>query len=789
MKRFVDAIAGTPEKRIGLALMCLCAIIYVPLAGNYGLWDPWETHYGEVARQMAHRNDWISLWWPGSPQDRTEFWSKPVLTSWITALSFKLFGLEWAHAGANQMVADWRAEWAARMPHVLLSLAALWSIWALVSRLAGRRAGTLATIVLATSSQWAFISRQAMTDMPFVSPMTIALALAGLALLLPEEEGERILPRGELRLGRWRWSYPRAAAWWGFVALFVIVTLPQLIVISVQLEMVLTVGRGHQLRTIGLVPMFPYFVAFFVGLWWCARATNLRQLYLFSAYVLGAVASLAKGPAGIALPGIVLVLYLLFSGRWRDILFKLEIPRGVVLFVAAACPWYHAMLIRHGWPFWNEFIGDNYVHRAQGRHGDRGTFEYYIQYIGYGMFPWSGIATLAAALGFTRQRDRESPRAKLVGYALVWFLVEFSTVSIVNTKFHHYILPALPALAVLAGLFLDDLLRAPTRSHLWGLALVAVPLTFLSGRDLSSFPPRLLWEFNYDYVNAPGTGRPWPTISQYGTRYEYGAQILVFAIAATLAVAGLTLVSWLSRKETEQTPPPTAADDAQPSRYAAMMLGLAAVALVVGIWLGPSAPNGLAPTIARWAWTLPTLVMLLWLVRVATLFLRGTPSARSVLVWLCGAVAVAWTGFILDKILIELSPHWAQKHVVAAYYANRKGPEEPLIAWQLYWRGENFYTRNEIYDHTKPATEKTVFLGDRNTEKLQQYLTAHKGRRVFFIVERVRLEALRGLLPAEARQSLTVVDNSNNKLFLASAQLGQSAPLGTRSERLDDNIR
>ena len=81
------------------------------------------------------------------------------------------------------------------------------------------------------------------------------------------------------------------------------------------------------------------------------------------------------------------------------------------------------------------------------------------------------------------------------------------------------------------------------------MTLVALPLTFLSGRDLSAFPPRILWEFNYDYVNAPGTGRPWPLVSQYGDRYEYGFQILVFAIAATLAVGGLTLVGWLTRKE------------------------------------------------------------------------------------------------------------------------------------------------------------------------------------------------------------------------------------------------
>ncbi len=699
------------------------------------------------------------------------------------ALSMKAFGLEWAHAPANQMVADWRVEWAFRLPGIFLSIAAIWSLWLLVARLVNRRAAALAAVVLATSSQWALITRQAMTDMPFVSPMTIALAFAALALIGPAEEMEAPLPRRQLRFGL---SVPRATAWWVFFALFTICTLPQLIVFSIQLEMVGNI-LGFRVRTIGLVPMLPYFAAYFFGVWWCARAKNKRQLYLLSAYVLGALATLAKGPAGIALPGIVLVVWLVVVGRWKDIWYKLEIPRGLVLFIATACPWYHAMLIRHGAPFWMEFIGDNYVHRAQGRHGDRGSFEYYIQYIGYGMFPWSGLTALAAALGFTKLRDK-SPRGQLIGFALVWFLVEFSTVSLVNTKFHHYILPALPSLALLTGVFLDDLLRAPTKSMLWGLVLIALPLTFMCGRDLSAFPPRLLWEFNYDYVNAPGTGRPWPLVSQYGDRYEYGGQILVFAVAAALAVGGLTLVAWLTRKEPDSDGP-AVVDRAQPHKFVAWWMPLLALALVVGILLGPSTPNGAAPHIGRWAWLAPTLLMLAWLARTGRLFVGAWPPARGILVGLVGAVAVAWTGFILDKILVELSPHWAQKHVIASYYAHRKGPEEPLIAWQLYWRGENLYTRNEIYDHRKPQNEKTIFLGDRNVEKMQGYFTQHKGQRVFFVVERVRFEALRNLLPLEARASLKVVDDTNNKLYLAEAYLPQSAPLGTRTDRLEHDIR
>jgi 4-amino-4-deoxy-L-arabinose transferase-like glycosyltransferase len=779
MKKVFDWLTATAERRIAVALFLLCAMLFIPLAGNYGMWDPWETHYGEVARQMLERNDFVSQWWPGSPQDRNEFWSKPVLTFWLMAISMKLAGLEWgAHPDPAQIANSWRVEWAARLPFILLSIVAVYFVWELVRRLVGRRAAALSALVLATSSQWAFITRQAMTDMAFVSPMTIALALAGLALLLPEEEAERELSRGELRLGKRTLSYPRDRAFWGFVALFALTTLPQLAVIAVQLTLVVRL-KSANLRIAGIVPMLPYVIAFFVALWWCARATNKRQLYLFSGYVLCALASLAKGPAGVALPALVLVVYLVLAGRWRDILFKLEIPRGVILFVATAFPWYHAMLIRHGIGFWNEFIGDNYVHRAGGRHGDRGTWDYYAVWTGYGMFPWSGLVALAGLFSFKKLREAD-PRRGLIGFALVWFLVEFSVMSLVNTKFHHYILPALPALAILTGVFLDDLLRAPTRLHVLGTLLVAAPITFLCGRDLAAFPPRLLWMFNYDYVNMPGTGRPWPLVSLYGDRYEYNTQIMIFALAATLATLAIGVVAAMAVRKAPaeaggQAPPDE--DEVRGPAPLNVVLGVGGAILVTwiaAILSGPSSPNGAAPQIARSAWMVPAALMLPAFVLFVYVVRR--PGAdqvarpRWLAVWSLGLVGVVWTGFILDKVLIELSPHWSQKHVIASYFAKRRGPEEPLLAWQLYWRGENFYTKNSIYNAVNPQ-EKTVFLGDHNAEKMQAYFTAHPGKRVFFVVERTRFESLRQLLPAAARSTLNVVDDSNNKIYLATAQL------------------
>jgi 4-amino-4-deoxy-L-arabinose transferase-like glycosyltransferase len=795
MKHLLDWATATPERRICLALLGLMIMVYIPLAGNYGMWDPWETHYGEVARQMLERNDFISLWWPGSPQDRMEFWSKPILTFWLMALSMKLGGIEWANARASEIADSWRVEWASRLPFVALGILGVWATWEIVRRLAGRRAGAFAAVILATSSQWAIISRQAMTDMAFVTPMTIALCFAGLGLLLPSEEAEGELPRKSAKLGPLRLSWPHATPFYVFLTTFVLCAIPQLVMTSIQLHVIFRVSN-LTIRMIGLVPMLPYIALTAIVLWWCfrtpvpvekqqrkgrgwnvwgyivdylkyKRVSNRRELFMLTAWVMCALATLAKGPAGVALPAIVLIVYLVLSGRWKDIFDKLELPLGIAIFVAVGFPWYHAMLIRHGMGFWNEFIGDNYVHRAGGRHGDRGTFEYYIQYVFYGMFPWSGIVTLGGLFSFRWLRTDDKRRA-LAGYALIWFISEFTVMSLVNTKFHHYILPALPALAILGGLFLDEVLSAPERLHGIALLLVALPITFLSGRDLSAFPARLLWLFNYDYVNMPGTGRPWPVVSLYGDRYEYQSQIMVFAVVATLAVLALGWTA-LSRARA------VSAEDTASQPTTSTLLGLLVVfagALVVAIGAGPSSPNGAAPTLARTAWMLPVALMLPF-VALAAIAVGGAgfvKRARSVTVWTLALVGVVWTGFLLDKILIELSPHWSQKHVIASYYAKRSGPEEPLIAWQLYWRGENFYTRNEIYRSQNPA-ERSVFLGDHNAEKMQEFFKAKAGRRVFFVVERTRYEALRQLLPAAAKPNLSIVDETNNKIYLAVVQL------------------
>ena len=48
-----------PDWRISVAIVAVVIGIYVPVMGTYGMFDPWETHYTEVARQFMERNDWL----------------------------------------------------------------------------------------------------------------------------------------------------------------------------------------------------------------------------------------------------------------------------------------------------------------------------------------------------------------------------------------------------------------------------------------------------------------------------------------------------------------------------------------------------------------------------------------------------------------------------------------------------------------------------------------------------------------------------------------------------------
>ena len=90
-------------------------------------------------------------------------------------------------------------------------------------------------------------------------------------------------------------------------------------------------------------------------------------------------------------------------------------------------------------------------------------------------------------------------------------------------------------------------------------------------------------------------------------------------------------------------------------------------------------------------------------------------------------------------------------------------PTRRLIAFQMYWRGETFYTKNEIYEG--PTEERTVFDQEGADEKLKEWMTHHRGRRLFFLFERGQQSRMERPAAARGARSFQVVDEPEQQVL------------------------
>src|SRR5262249_55793717 len=151
----------------------------------------------------------------------------------------------------------------------------------------------------------------------------------------------------------------------------------------------------------------------------------------------------------------------------------------------------------------------------------------------YATFPWAGLA-IASVVG-AASKDSERSRRQVARVVLFGATVlAFGLVSWMRTKFHHYVLLALPSLAMLIGIWVDETLgrkaqrqwRASTTALVF---LAAALIVGLVGLDLVSAtahgPARFILLLTYRYT------RGWPS-----TR-GYAAIFMVFAILGMIALA------------------------------------------------------------------------------------------------------------------------------------------------------------------------------------------------------------------------------------------------------------
>lgn len=737
--------------------------LYLLNAGSFGLWDPWETHYGEVTRYMVETWDWVNPWWGYKTKIGSEgiagewFYSKPVYIFWAEATFIKLIGL---------------TDWAFRLPQAILGASAAAAVYLGVERIISRPAAVLSTLVVALSPFFYMVARQAQTDMPFVATLTI-----GLMLLLTA-----VLGRRQVFSAR---GFVWATA--GFVAFMLGNLLPQFTIISTDLFDANTQGLANTIQQNGI-----WHVALFYGpvtlvliasmlvpvlrqrkldggladpafqdRWW-------RRYLLMSAYMLFAQSTYAKGLLGFLLPGAILVLYLAVSRQWR-LLQAMDLGRGVPLFFITVLPWYVAMFCRHGMPYYQRFfIHDHFNRVGAGVHQiDTGTFEYFVEWLGYGLWPWSAFAPLALiALVAAVRAEKPVPALPSVAvepapeaeldpdavadagaepqlpppaiapvdeftwardtfaqvrvFAFLWFLLSFILFTLSSTRFHHYILPGVPPLAMITGWYLLDLLR-DRRPQARAQVVLALALLLVATVGVMSDYQNLRSLFTYKYDRPMPEAMPtdWDTqpVWPSDTAPLQGWADQPFGRMVGPMVAHLLGLSWL-RFEMFW-------------KIAGSLAGLSLV-LMMGVRL------------RRWGLGLLTLT---------------------------AGLAAFWA---LNYYMPSLAPHWSQKYLFEKYYEDcqihpnppaiqeaftpllsraglgfipaffeaqpKRVCKEDIVSWLITWRGETYYSNNEIRPLNK-ANQLGPYLSEMN-----------RGKTFYVLSERGRIQSFESKLKGESKK-------------------------------------
>ncbi len=190
-------------------------------------------------------------------------------------------------------------------------------------------------------------------------------------------------------------------------------------------------------------------------------------------YLAAALATLTKGPIGVALPTMVAVLWLVLTRRF-DVIARLRFARGAALVAIIGGGWYLAAAIVGGPAFIHKQILDENLYRLIGHRGvnvgHAHPFYYEDLALLAGFMPWTPLALLAGLQAFSRPRPLDSR----LGYLVVWTLAVLIFYNLPASKRGVYLLAIYPALAALVAIFLVDAIANPPDFVRRGARMLAI---------------------------------------------------------------------------------------------------------------------------------------------------------------------------------------------------------------------------------------------------------------------------------------------------------------------------
>ncbi|MEG5140439.1 glycosyltransferase family 39 protein [Microcoleus sp. A6-C6] len=415
-----------------LSLLWLGAIAFVAFLwnlGNIGLVDETEPLFAEAARQMTVTGDWITPYFNGE----TRF-DKPPLIYWLMAVAYRTLGVN---------------EWAVRLPSALCAIAltclGFYTLWKTEESSATDSVADVTDVTDVTEkSEGIFSPSPTPPHSPSFPPSpTPPLSQSPTPPLSPS-------PHLPLFL---------STPWIGAA----------LIALNPQ---TIAWGRTGVSDMLLVACMCSALLAFFLGYtleeqiekaeFSTVSASVFPNKWYLTCYVLIALAILAKGPVGIVIPALIIGSFGLYLGNFRQLWREMRPVSGILIILLIAVPWFVLVILANGQTYIDSFFGYHNFQRfteVVNKHSAPWYFYFFVVLLGFA--PWSIYLPVAIARTRFWQRSywRRQPRsAQLSLFALFWFGCIFGFFTIAVTKLPSYVLPLLPAAAILVTLLWSDII-------------------------------------------------------------------------------------------------------------------------------------------------------------------------------------------------------------------------------------------------------------------------------------------------------------------------------------------
>lgn len=217
-------------------------------------------------------------------------------------------------------------------------------------------------------------------------------------------------------------------------------------------------------------------ITFFLG-----YRANRPRLYLIS-FAASGVAVLTKGPIGFFLPGLIILIFLVWQGDLRHLL-KLLRAKNFFVLIAIISVWYLPMTFLHGATFLENFLGvHNFLRATVSEYPKTDVWYYYALISVVGFVPWSIPLLFAAVKKFFRRAELFIEEGRLPTFEtherflIVWAACVIIFFQLCATKYITYTLPAMIPIAIFVARYFVN--RWRIFIGMAGASLILYPLIF-----------------------------------------------------------------------------------------------------------------------------------------------------------------------------------------------------------------------------------------------------------------------------------------------------------------------